>query len=580
MGLCGVLRLDGDGLWRRPARVLCVVAVVGLSLVLAPVAGATAPSFTWAGASVGHTESAARWSAAANWAGVTAPVGSQSIATLTFPHLASGGCASPETDTCYVGLNDVSGLSVESLKLDDADEYLLLGERVALSGGLLASPEDSGYAGTFMEMPLELTASQKWSIADRSGGALEENGLVLGGELTGAGSALTVELSNGTLLGLENSTEVGSVTIEGKDASGEHIDNGVTLLEGGELDSSDREQVDLRNIYFEGVGAVGALTADNSTLAVGTSTQPAGGIEASSAKLDSNSGVIFEISGSGTTAQTDYSQLVSSGPVSLNGSLVGVVVVPVSGKCPELVTGRTYSFISTIGGLSGSFDSVPEGAELPLTYANGCDQQTSKHLQVAYHESGGTQTVTATVTETGGLPQPIQHYNPYVAPNAEGATWGLIAAARDIAESQAKEKAEAEARARALAEVSSGEISLADTGIAVQGDGMALVKLDCKGSASCGGKLTFSAQATSKAKGKKKRTITIGTAGFSIPAGKTATVKVKLDAAGRALLGAAHVHLSAHLAIVQSVPTPTRAQIKDVRLLQQRVRNSNSRSSH
>lgn len=482
-----------------------------------------------------------------------------------------------------MGLNDVSGLSVESLKLDDADDYLLLGERVALGGGgLLASPEDSGSAGTFMGMALELTKSQRWSIADRSGGALEENGLLLGGELTGAGSALTAELSNGTLLGLENSTEVGPVTIEGKDVSGEHIDNGVTLLADGELDSSDREPVELRNIYFEGAGAVGALTADNSTLAVGTGAQPAEGIEASTAKLDSNSGVIFEISGSGTTAQVDYSQLASSGPVSLNGSSVGVVVVSVSGSCPELVAGRTYSFISTTGGLSGSFGSVPEGAELPLTYAKGCAQQTSKHLQVAYHESGGTQTVTGTVIEAGGLPQPVQHDNPYEKPNAEGATWGPIAAAQRLAESAAAERKaseEAEARARALADAAVGEVSLVGTSIAVQSDGTALVKLDCKGGASCGGKLTLSAQATSKAKGKKKRTITIGIAKFSVAAGKTVTVKVKLDAAGRALLDAAHGHLSAHLTIVQSAPAPIHSQTKSVHLLQQKARNSRGSTS-
>jgi hypothetical protein len=497
------------------------------------------------------------------------------IATLTFPHLASGGCAPLETDTCYVGLNDVSGLSVETLKLDDADGYLLFGEKVALGGGgLLASPEDSSSAGTFMELALELTASQKWSIADRSGGALEENGLLLGGELSGADKALTVELSKGTALVLENSTEVGSVTIEGPDAGGEHIDNGSVWLEGGELDSLNEEPVDLRNVYFAGTGAVGALTVNNSTLTVGTDTQPVGGIEASGVKLDSNSGVIFEIGGSGATPQADYSQLASSGPVSLDGSSVGVVVVPVSGKCPELVAGRTYSFISTTGGLSGSFDSVPEGAELPLTYIKGCNQQTSKHLQVAYHESGGTQTITATVIETGGLSQPVQHDNPYEKPNAEGATWGPIAAARDIAEAQAKEKAEAEARAHALAEVSSGEVSLAGTGIAVESDGIALVTLGCKRGENCGGKLTLSAQTTSKTKGKKKRTLTIGTAGFSIAAGMTTTVKVKLSAAGRGLLRADHGRLAARLTILQSA-LATHSQTRDVHLLQ-----ANARGSH
>jgi hypothetical protein len=95
-----------------------------------------------------------------------------------------------------------------------------------------------------------------------------------------------------------------------------------------------------------------------------------------------------------------------------------------------------------------------------------------------------------------------------------------------------------------------GEVSLVSTKLQVQGDGVALVTLDCTKSMGCNGKLTL----TSEAKGKKRRTstVTIGTTGFSISGHETKTVKIKLDTAGRALLRRGHGRLSTHLAILDA----------------------------
>jgi hypothetical protein len=49
----------------------------------------------------------------------------------------------------------------------------------------------------------------------------------------------------------------------------------------------------------------------------------------------------------------------------------------------------------------------------------------------------------------------------------------------------------------------------------------------------CGGKLTLTGKSTPKT-GKKAKTETIGTSSFSIPAGKTVTVRLTLNATGRA----------------------------------------------
>jgi protocatechuate 3,4-dioxygenase beta subunit len=118
--------------------------------------------------------------------------------------------------------------------------------------------------------------------------------------------------------------------------------------------------------------------------------------------------------------------------------------------------------------------------------------------------------------------------------------------------------------------VVSGSVSLAGSTITVQGSGEAAVKLSCASTVTCSGKLTLVAK--TKGKGKKKaKAETIGTASFSIPAGKTVTVKLTLSGAGKALLGAAHGHLSATLTILKSSPTPSATQTESVHLVQQKA---------
>jgi hypothetical protein len=129
----------------------------------------------------------------------------------------------------------------------------------------------------------------------------------------------------------------------------------------------------------------------------------------------------------------------------------------------------------------------------------------------------------------------------------------------------AKRKKEAEAAARPT-----GSVSLVGSAIIVQSSGgEAAVKLACRGTGTCSGKLTLTGK--SKTKNARTRTETIGTAGFSIPAGKTATVEFKLNAAGRALLGSDHGPLSATMTILKSSPAPAQAQTEGVRLVQEKA---------
>jgi Carboxypeptidase regulatory-like domain len=81
-------------------------------------------------------------------------------------------------------------------------------------------------------------------------------------------------------------------------------------------------------------------------------------------------------------------------------------------------------------------------------------------------------------------------------------------------------------------------LSLLGRRIAVAADGDALVKVACTGTESCRAKLTLRTTRTVMVKGKRTtRAVAIGTsAALYIAAGKTQTVRIKLDAAARTLL--------------------------------------------
>ena len=115
---------------------------------------------------------------------------------------------------------------------------------------------------------------------------------------------------------------------------------------------------------------------------------------------------------------------------------------------------------------------------------------------------------------------------------------------------------------------SPGEISLPRTSIPVQSD-KALVKLNCTASDGCDGKLTLTAKSTVETRGEKKtRTVTIGTVSFSTPGDGTTTAEIDLNATGRALLNSNHGRLTARLAILELQPGPKRPRSETVELVQ------------
>jgi len=554
-------RLDGQRIARCAAGVLGLLATIGVFLLPAPAALASAVSLTWAGRST----VAEQWSVGANWEEGVGPTPSETLETLIFPRLTSTACTvESATHPCYFSFNDVRGLTAESLQLDDANDYRIAGDQLGVgSGGLDATPAEgtTGEAGDVLEMPLDLTASQTWHVAGRRGGELGENGLLLAGDLTGAGNALTFELGNGPVLYLaENDTEVGPVAIDGTTTS-KVVENGVVSLLDGELDSSDGESVSLSHIFFTGSGGLGRLGTSDVDLDVGS---PVGVIRARSARLDSASDVAFSVTGEGMTAQVDYSQLVSAGPVELSNAHVEVVVRPPSkgAACPVLLPGRTYTFVSATS-LSGSFSNAPEfgeNVEIPVRFATACTQK-SQTIRIAYHESGTTQTVTGTVEEAAKISQEEASARQKQKEQEEALKKQQLEAvfaraqerATVVAEEARKKQEEAEAAASTAAQGVAGyelarkvpDAKLASTALTASSSGAVTIKVSCPAAeTSCAGTVTVrTIGAVSASVGrvaKKGAVLTLAAASFAVAGGRVETVTLHLSSTARKLLERTH----------------------------------------
>ncbi|HTR73158.1 MAG TPA: hypothetical protein VMG80_06125, partial [Solirubrobacteraceae bacterium] len=156
--------------------------------------------------------------------------------------------------------------------------------------------------------------------------------------------------------------------------------------------------VDLSHISFQGFGRIGELETSDAELTIGEG-EDLGGLEASTLKLDPATKVAFQIDGAGTTAQHDYSQVVSEGATALGGATMEVDVVPPAAghPCPVLPVGAKYTFVQAeSAGSIGAFGNAPEGTEIPVHVAAGC-APSSQTLVIGYHESAGVKTVVGTV---------------------------------------------------------------------------------------------------------------------------------------------------------------------------------------
>ena len=396
------------------------------------------PAFTWVGGEEALQEGANDWSHAANWLDGVAPSASSAPGTVEFSQL-KGACAlNAVAHACYTSNNDLSGLSIGELKLDDSDDFEITGEAITLgAGGISASPvagkyELAGEFGPGLHMPITLGASQTWHIEGAGGGGVANSGLLLSGGLSGSSDELTIDTNNGAGILLENDNEVGPVTIQGEDAShtgyNARFNGGATV---SSLNASDGEPITLKNDSLDSVGTVGPLTSLGSEVGVlfltadevragcyeESPSSPsecvlpiqAGTLSLASATFDSNSNLTFAITSTEATPGTDYSRLTSTGAIELGGATLAVDLAPTtteaSSACPPtLPAGQKYTFLSTTYSISGVFSNAPEsGSEIPLDqlegdHVGGCSPSTQK-LRVEYNTLSSPQTVTGTVVE-------------------------------------------------------------------------------------------------------------------------------------------------------------------------------------
>jgi hypothetical protein len=540
---------DNTGRLAHIARaVLLDVVVLSAALVLAPVANATGSTLTWKG-----NAKSPGWSAAENWEGGEAPSAGSGPVNLVFPWLTGiigGDCGSSKpAEACYLGLDDVPGLTAESIEIDDGRDYAVFGlhsDPLTLdAGGLTAFPDPSSTGSTTAELdlPIVLGASQTWAVSGPAKAGSEQllqNTLHLSGEVSGAGSALTVKMADGVGLYANGAVEVGPLSIEGAQAEGSTLSNGILdLAEGATLNSVDGEPVNLAHAYFAGAGALGALHTSDASLAVGETAEQAGKLEATSVTLDRDTNVGFEVRGTSSTPGVDYGEIISDGPVNLADAFLAIYVAK---PCEAPPVGQVYTLLETSGELTGSFGGAFEGAEIPVEFFKECGTQPSVKVKIEYHRGGTVNTVTATVVAPPRVGVPASPPTTATTPVAPPPP-------------------------------ANGSVALAGTTLTVKGDGGALVKLECRGSETCSGKLTLTAKIATTVKGKtkgKKRalTVTIGTASFSVPGDEAKTVQVELDAAARAALSSARGRLSASLAVLELTPGPTNTQTASVDLVQ------------
>ena len=623
---------------RRSSTATVAALIAAAALLLVPALASASTNYTWSGAAALGTGTE-RWSVGTNWEGSSAPSGT--VGTLTFPALTSAACASvPPTATCYQSYNDVTGLNVNGLSIDDGVKYEVTGNAITLgAGGITAAPSASNveFGGAGLYFPITLGAPQTWSIAGGSKGQQ----LIIGGGVTGSANSLAINFSNQTFLTFGGNSEVGEVTVTGEGAVAIEPSGG-----GGSLNGTDGNAVSLTGgaglVAFAAGSTIGPLTTTGGEIGLGSQGASSDGTLAvdGGVTLAPTSTLSLNIDHSGTTPGTDFSQLSASGAVNLESAhlfLFGTEPEISSGGCEVLTPGDVDTIVTTTGSLTGTFSGVPNGTTVPVECASGTPSTvrinytantvtatvltagsssettpTTTALQVSDPTPavGENVTYTATVTpETLGEAAPsgsvafLDEGKPIGTCAAQPLTQGASsstatctlsypsAGAHNISASYAGDthyRGSSSTPQTVTVHQSStgggggtttppppatGSVALSDATVTTQSNGKAAVTLTCTGTATCGGTMTLTAKGVKKiAKRalKRAKTTTIGTATFSIPAGKSATVAVKLNSAGRALLRADHGRLRATLTITKSSPSPASTQLETVHLVQQK----------
>ena len=349
--------------------------------------------FAWTGGSTSPN-----WSDTGNWSGATAPIANTDVGALSFP--APSGC----TGTCDSD-NDRGGLSADSLTIDDNVRYALTGIGISLgSGGLTATSSGGSGGPAGIDLPLVLTAAQTWAF---NGGA---GGLDLQNAVTG-GQAVTVNFASPAFLEFDASATLGSLTATGP---GSLYLYGLGAISGPVALSN---EMTLGNNALS--SSTGALTLTGSELDDGYGSSQDATLAVNGAfAMDSASKLKMYIDQDGQNPGTYFSQLTTTGNVTLAGTLEVDAGYDGNGNCTPLSPGDTAELLSTTGTVTGTFDphvvtnSSCDGAvpQIQITYGSSdvsAEVVSNTATMLAAPSTAQTNqpvTLTATVTPDTGSP--------------------------------------------------------------------------------------------------------------------------------------------------------------------------------
>jgi hypothetical protein len=397
---------------RRSSHLQRAMSALGmvLTLSLCVVSAASAEDFAWSGGGPG-----AAWSTAGNWQGGTAPPPSSTIGTLTFPLRPS------QTNTD----NDLSGLSINYMQVDDSHNDLIGGQAFTLgSGGLSVNATEGSEAQLGFDSPIILGASQTWTVAGPPGTPPAfswSQSVGFSEPLTGESADLTINLNSHTLLrlGIEAPNvpviddELGNLTINGVETTigNESGYRSFVVLGAAKLNASDGHRLTLNGVDWQSETATGPIIANNSVLslagsetgplsAVSSRIEPFGTVNLPSLSLDAGSTLWLQVGGN------SQSQLSSSGPIALDGQLVLDGDGNIQNEaCHPPSVGQVSTLVSTTGPLSGSFANAPNGStvttsECAVPGPTGEGSFGIYSYRVDYDTASSPKTVTATALPT------------------------------------------------------------------------------------------------------------------------------------------------------------------------------------
>jgi hypothetical protein len=243
-----------------------------------------------------------------------------------------------------------------------------------------------------------------------------------------------------------------------------------------------------------------------------------------------------------------------------------------------LVKGLTPSKGPAAGGTSvaitgSNFEQVKE---VKFGAANAASFTVKSRTEIVAVSPPGSGDVDVTITNPNGtsVPGPPDVFT-YVAPR-KATTGEPGEPAALIPPASGGETGAASVLAFVATSTGGCRVSLLKRSITVKRPSRAVLKLTSKGPGTCRGRLKLAVKV--KASKRRVETQTIAMGSFSVPSGKVRTVTLKLNAAGRALLGRGHGRLAARLTILKLAPAPSAAQSPAVRLAMEKKPRLSSRA--